>query len=320
MKLQPYKFKPLLKTVIWGGDRIKQFKGIDTSLQNVGESWEVSGVEGHESIVDGGPDDGLSLSQLIAKYGSQLLGERVFEQYGNQFPLLVKLIDAHRDLSVQVHPNDALARRKHDCNGKTEMWYVIDHEPQAQIMAGFNRNITATDYDHMVADGTIMDAISHHKSRRGQVFFLPAGRIHAIGAGNFVAEIQQSSDVTYRVYDYNRLDTNGQPRELHTTLAREALDFTKVDEKCEITPPENAESSTLVACDYFIAEKHCINGSLTISIPDSFVILMCIDGSAEFCNQIMPKVRIRQGETLLIPACMAQVTLIGHATLLTAHC
>lgn len=320
MILQPYKFKPLLKSVLWGGERIKAFKGIDTQLLQVGESWEISGIHDMESVVDGGTDDGLTLTQLTDKYGPALVGQRVYERHGNRFPLLVKLIDAHRDLSVQVHPDDQMAQRLYGCNGKTEMWYVIDREPGAQIMSGFSHDITAEEYDRLVAEGTIMSVVAHHTSHRGQVFFLPAGRIHAIGAGNFVAEIQQSSDVTYRVFDYNRVDSNGQQRELHTALARQALDFAQLPATAANLCPENAESSNLVTCDYFVVDRHKVKGTLTINVPDSFMIIMCIEGSVELEGENMPKVRLSRGQTVLCPACLPQCTLEGCATLLTAHC
>ncbi|MBR6432558.1 MAG: class I mannose-6-phosphate isomerase, partial [Muribaculaceae bacterium] len=189
----------MLKTVIWGGEQIVAFKGIDTDLHGVGESWELSGIDGMESVVDGGEDDGLTLTQLIDRHGAALLGGQVYQLCGNRFPLLVKLIDAHRDLSVQVHPNDEMAMRMHGCLGKSEMWYVIDHEPDAHIQVGFKQAITPEDYDRHLANGTIMDVVANHESHRGQVFFLPAGCIHSIGAGNMVVEVQQASDVTYRV-------------------------------------------------------------------------------------------------------------------------
>ena len=319
MNLRPYKFKPLLKTVIWGGEKIVAFKGIDSELHQVGESWELSGVDGHESVVDGGPDDGLTLSQLIERHGAELVGERVYRKHGNKFPLLVKLIDARRDLSVQVHPDDEMAQRVHGCSGKTEMWYVIDHEPGAQIMSGFSRDITPEEYDRRVADSTIMDVVNHHTSHRGQVFFLPAGRIHAIGAGNLIAEIQQTSDITYRVFDYNRVDKDGHQRQLHTQLARQALDFNATTDAVTICP-KDTDRSTLVACNFFAVYRYQVKDMLTLQIPDSFLIVMCVDGIAEICTENQPKLRLTRGQTILMPACLHSITLHGTATVLTAHC
>ena len=319
MNLRPYKFRPVLKTVIWGGEQIIAFKGIDTDLHGVGESWELSGIAGMESVVDGGEDDGLTLTQLIDRYGAALLGEKCYERYGNRFPLLVKLIDAHRDLSVQVHPDDALAQRLHGCNGKTEMWYVIDHAPDSQIMAGFERPITAEDYDRLVADGNIMDVVAHHASHNGQVYFLPAGCIHAIGAGNLIAEIQQSCDVTYRVHDYNRLDKDGKPRQLHTAQAREALNYSTYDECLQQSGARINEGNVLVSCDYFVVERYAIAGTTQLDLPQSFLVMMCVDGGVDVTDENGALTTLHRGETILVPACLSRLVLHGTATVLTAR-
>lgn len=319
MKLRPYKFRPVLKTVIWGGERILAFKGCDTNLHGVGESWELSGIDGMESVVDGGQDDGLTLTQLIDRHGAALLGERVYRQCGNHFPLLVKLIDAHRDLSVQVHPDDAMAQRMHGCSGKTEMWYVIDHEPGAQIMAGFSQGITPEEYDRRVADGSMMDVVKHHTSHNGQVYFLPAGCIHAIGAGNFVAEIQQSSDITYRVFDYNRLDKDGHPRQLHTAQAREALNYSTYDECLLQSGATICKGGVSVSCDNFTVERLAVAGAVQLDLPESFLVVMCVDGEVEILDETGTVTTLHRGQTILVPACLSQLTLHGSATLLTAR-
>ena len=198
VNIKPFKFVPYLKSVLWGGERIAIYKGIDTDQHAIGESWEVSGVPGHESVVAEGEDRGLTLPQLIDRYRGALVGEAVYEKYGNTFPLLVKLIDAKRDLSLQVHPNDELAMKRHGSRGKTEMWYIIDADEGASIYAGLSQSITPDEYERMVADNTVMDVVARHESHAGDLFFLPAGRIHAIGAGNLLAEIQETSDITYR--------------------------------------------------------------------------------------------------------------------------
>lgn len=316
MNLRPYKFKPLLKTVIWGGEKIVAFKGIDSELHQVGESWELSGVEGHESVVDGGPDDGLTLTQLIERHGAELVGERVYRKHGTKFPLLVKLIDAQRDLSVQVHPDDEMAQRVHGCSGKTEMWYVIDHEPGAQIMAGFSRDITPDEYDRRVADGTIMDVVRHYSSHRGQVFFLPAGRIHAIGAGNLIAEIQQTSDITYRVFDYNRVDQDGHQRQLHTALARQALTFTASTTQSE----SSTDDDMLVSCPQFVVCRHLVDGNTDMILPDAFMVMMCIAGNAQIIDNYGEVTTLRCGETTLIPASHTHLSIHGKTTLITAYC
>ena len=228
--MKPYKFEPYLKTTIWGGYQIAPFKGIYTAQPNIGESWEISGVSGHESVaihrglVDD-VDEGLTLTQLIDKYKGLLGGEKVYRKYGNKFPLLVKFIDSRQDLSVQVHPDDKLAQKRHSCNGKTEMWYVIKSDVGSKIYAGLNKSITPEEYEQLATAEPVagrspmQDVIVAHEAHEGDLYFLPAGRLHAIGAGNFLAEIQQTSDITYRVYDFGRKDVHGNPRELHTELA-----------------------------------------------------------------------------------------------------
>ena len=319
MNLRPYKFKPVLKTVIWGGEQIVAFKGLDTDLHGVGESWELSGIDGMESVVDGGEDDGLTLTQLIDRHGAELLGGHVYRLFGNRFPLLVKLIDAHRNLSVQVHPDDEMAMRLHGCSGKSEMWYVIDHEPDAYIQAGFKQAITPEDYDRHVANGTIMDVVANHESHRGQVFFLPAGCIHSIGAGNMVVEVQQASDVTYRVFDYNRLDKDGFPRQLHACQAREALNYSSYDECVRQSGATINDEDVLVACDHFVVEHLEVAGTTRLDMPESFLVMICVKGKLEVVDENGSVTTMRRGETILVPACLSWLDIQGNATLLTAH-
>jgi mannose-6-phosphate isomerase len=319
MNLKPYKFRPVLKTVIWGGEQIVAFKGIDSDLHEVGESWELSGIDGMESVVDGGEDDGLTLTQLIDRHGAALLGEQVYMLHGNRFPLLVKLIDAHRDLSVQVHPGDVMAQRLHSCSGKSEMWYVLDNEPGACIQAGFKEAITPEDYDRHVADGTIMDVVASHESRRGQVYFLPAGCIHSIGAGNMVVEVQQASDVTYRVFDYNRLDKDGHPRQLHTRQAREALNYSSYDECIRQSGATINDGEVLVECNHFVVERYEVAGMTHLEIPESFLVMICVEGEVEVVDENGSVTMMRRGVTILVPACLSRLDLHGNATLLTAH-
>ena len=234
--MKPYKFEPYLKTTIWGGYQIAPFKGIFTAQPNIGESWEISGVPGHESVAieRGLVDDvdvGLNLVELIDKYKSKLVGEKVYKKYGNKFPLLIKFIDSRQDLSVQVHPDDKLAMERHGCAGKTEMWYIIKSDVGAKIYAGLSKSITPDEYEKLATAEPInghspmQDVIATHEAHQGDLYFLPAGRLHAIGAGNFLAEIQQTSDITYRVYDFGRKDAHGNPRELHIEEAKEAIDY-----------------------------------------------------------------------------------------------
>ena len=318
--IKPFKFVPYLKSVLWGGERIAPYKGIVTDQHEIGESWEVSGVTGHESVVAEGDDRGLTLPQLIDKYRGALVGDAVYEKFGTTFPLLVKLIDAKRDLSLQVHPNDELARKRHDSFGKTEMWYIIDAEEGASIYAGLSQSITPADYERMVADNTIMDAVARHESNAGDLFFLPAGRIHAIGAGNLLAEIQQTSDITYRVYDFGRLDANGQPRQLHTELAKDAIDYTVYDNyKSDYKRMAEGEVE-LVKCQYFDVRKVVVTCACDIdsSQCDSFRIIMCLDGAVEIVDNFSNVTEMHRGETILVPAATSSLRITGEATLLTA--
>lgn len=322
--MKPYKFTPYLKTVIWGGSKIASFKGIETSQENIGESWEISGVPGHESIcadrgIPNDPDSGLTLYELIDKYRATLVGHRIYERFGSQFPLLVKIIDSQQDLSVQVHPDDELARKRHNCAGKTEMWYIIANEPEAQIYAGLKKNITPAEYEQLATKETAAgenpfeDVIAAHESHAGDVFFLPAGRLHAIGAGNLLAEIQQTSDITYRVYDYGRRDADGHTRELHVQQAKKAIDYhVYADYR---TPYEKSLSSAkLVSCPYFTVYREIVTSEAHINYHcDSFVIVMCLKGEATVND-----VHVRQGETILVPACDNVLDVKGNATLLTA--
>ena len=222
--MRPLKFKTILKQTIWGGDRILSLKHLDCNIENVGESWEISGVKGNESVVAEGEYEGMPLNTLVATLKDQLMGKENYQRFGDEFPLLVKFIDAHKDLSIQVHPNDEIARRHGKPRGKTEMWYVLEPESTDTFLYnGLAASITPQQYEAMVDDGTITQALARHTVSEGDVFFIPAGRIHAIGKGCLVAEIQQTSDVTYRIYDFKRKDKDGNYRELHTKQAAECL-------------------------------------------------------------------------------------------------
>lgn len=313
-------FTPYLKSVIWGGERIAPFKGIKTDRNAIGESWEISAVPGHVSVVDKGPESGKSLCELIREHGAQLVGKDIFDRFGENFPLLIKIIDARDDLSVQVHPDDALARERHNSPGKTEMWHVIDTDAGARIYVGLKESITPEEYERRVADNSIMDVIATYDSAPGDTFFLPAGRIHAIGAGNLLAEIQQTSDITYRIYDYDRRDKDGNPRQLHTAEARDAIDYT-------VHPDyrSNPAGSLLADCTYFVVHKLNLTSEPTV-VPhtrESFTIVMCLSGEAEItCSTGLTDsnpqtLRISQGETLLFPATITSISATGTAGLLS---
>ena len=316
--MEIYKFNNILKPVLWGGDKLVAFKGLPACDEPIGESWELSAVPGHESVVKGGEDDGLTLTQLVQRYGADLVGEDVYRRYGDCFPLLIKLIDAKRDLSIQVHPDDAMAQRRHGSFGKNEMWYILDADEGATIATGFKRPITPEEFDRHLAEGTILDVVNRDASHPGDVFYIPAGMIHAIGAGNLLAEVQQSSDITYRVWDYNRRDADGNLRELHTSQAREALDYNALDGQVALPEPSLIGSTELLTTRYFSLTHYIVDKGLRIEIPQShsFLALTCIQGESLIEAEGLPSSAIKQGETVLIPACAHWVVFTGSARLL----
>ena len=316
--MEIYKFNNILKPVLWGGDKLVAFKGLPACDEPIGESWELSAVPGHESVVKGGEDDGLTLSQLVQRYGADLVGEDVYRRYGDCFPLLIKLIDAKRDLSIQVHPDDAMAQRRHGSFGKNEMWYILDADEGATIATGFKRPITPEEFDRHLAEGTILDVVNRDASHPGDVFYIPAGMIHAIGAGNLLAEVQQSSDITYRVWDYNRRDAAGNLRELHTSQAREALDYNALDGQVTLPEPSLIGSTELLTTRYFSLTHYIVDKGLRLEIPQShsFLALTCIQGESLIEAEGLPSSTIKQGETVLIPACAHWVVFTGSARLL----
>lgn len=282
--MYPLKFEPILKQTLWGGDKIISFKQLNDTRTEVGESWEISAVEGSESIVAEGPDKGMTLTEVLSKYREELLGEANYARFGVKFPLLVKFIDARQDLSIQVHPSDELAKKRHNSMGKTEMWYVIGADKGAKLRSGFSEQITPKEYKDRVYNNTITEVLQEYDIQPGDVFFLPAGRVHSIGAGAFIAEIQQTSDVTYRIYDFDRKDAKGNARELHTDLAREAINFEVLDDyRTQYDVVEN-EPIELVACPYFTTSLYDMTEEITCDYSelDSFVIFVCVEGS---CTQ-----------------------------------
>ena len=313
-----FKFQPLLKQTLWGGDRIIPFKHLNSNIDNVGDSWEISGVPGNETIVSEGPQQGKSLNQLVNELKGALVGEENYLLYGDQFPLLVKFIDARQDLSIQVHPNDEIARRHGQLRGKTEMWYCMNGE--ASLYCGLKSVITPEEYAHMVDDDTITDALARYDVHEGDVFFIPAGRIHAIGAGCFVAEIQQTSDVTYRIYDFKRKDKNGNYRELHTQLAAEAIDYNVLpDYRTDYTPQLDMPQQ-VVRCPYFTTAVYDLTEPMLIDYTDldSFVILIGIKGEGSLTAD-GETTTLRAGETILLPATTKQVEIQGTLRFLETY-
>ena len=316
--MYPLKFEPILKSMVWGGERIPSFKSITTDRHNIGESWEISGVKDNESVVSNGEFAGRTITDLVREYKDKLIGKGNWERTGEEFPLLVKFIDAKQDLSIQVHPDDELAARKHNgSKGKTEMWYVVDTAPGAHLMSGLKKEITPEEYVERVNSNTITDVLEDFSLQPGDVFFLPAGRIHSIGAGSFIAEIQQTSDITYRISDFGRLGLDGKPRQLHTELAKEAIDY-KVypDYKTSYEKHKNCEN-VLVDCRYFTTSLYDLDREHVIDMKDldSFLIIICIDGKGTLTDSEGNSVPVHKGETVLIPASSASVTAVPDGTM-----
>ncbi|MDL2277594.1 class I mannose-6-phosphate isomerase [Parabacteroides sp. OttesenSCG-928-G07] len=302
--LHPLKFKPILKELIWGGSKICRFKGISPVQERIGESWEVSDVSGNRSVVANGLLEGKSLDELIGRYAKRLLGDSVSERYGTTFPLLIKFIDAKEDLSIQVHPDDELAKKRHQAWGKTEMWYVIDADPGAKLYVGFSQPVTPEEYARRVADNTLTEVLKSYTVKAGDVFFIPAGTVHAVGSGCFLVEIQQNSDITYRIYDYDRRDANGNKRELHTEWAMEAIDFTCLPDYQTAYVMRTNEPVRLVKSAYFTTNLLDIDTQIIRDYAnyDSFFFYVCLKGSATLKDDISQEIQIKQGVTVLIPA------------------
>ena len=311
--LYPLKFKPILKEKIWGGSKLNTFLHKDSDSNQVGESWEISDVEGDFSIVAKGELQGKTLRSLIEKYQSELVGKSIYEHFQNKFPLLIKFIDAKENLSVQLHPDDVLAKKRHNSFGKTEMWYIMQADEGCGIIVGFKDGVSVEDYENSLKNNSIEDLLNFEEVNPGDTFFIKPGLIHAIGKGVVLAEIQQTSDITYRVYDYNRTDDEGNSRQLHTEEAKEAIDFEANDEyKIDYTSKENNKTS-LVENQYFKTKQIKLSQELTLdySSTDSFVIYMNIEGDTKVSTDRGDEV-LKAGETLLIPACIDEVKITSN--------
>lgn len=322
--MYPLKFKPILKSTIWGGEKIIPFKHLDCQQAQVGESWEISDVPGDESVVAYGADAGKNLTQLVSEYKASLVGENNYKRFNGKFPLLIKFIDAQQDLSIQVHPNDELAMKRHNSMGKTEMWYVIGNDGgKAHLRSGLSKQITPEEYAQMIADNTICDALADYAVQPGDVFFLPAGRIHSIGAGCFIAEIQQTSNITYRIYDFNRKDKNGNTRELHTELSKDAIDYAvSEDYRTHYTPKQN-EPVELVTCPYFTTTVYDLTEPMDMDYSelDSFVIYICMEGACHITDNEGNQVSLQAGESVLFPATTQKLSVKpeGHVKFLETY-
>jgi mannose-6-phosphate isomerase len=315
-----YKFEPLLKQTLWGGDKIIPFKHLNTQMERVGESWEISGVKDNETIVANGPDKGKSLNQLVSEQKAKLVGEENYQRFGDEFPLLVKFIDASQDLSIQVHPNDETAHRLGKPHGKTEMWYTLESAPGAHLYNGLKKKITAEEYEQMVANDTIVDALARYEIKEGDVFYIPAGRIHAIGSGCFVTEIQETSDVTFRIYDYKRKDKDGNYRELHIKEAAQCIDFTVLPNYRAGYEPILNEGVQLVESPYFTTAVYDLTEPMTLDYSelDSFVILIAVKGEGAItCNG--EQMTFKMGDTILLPATTNEVKVEGVVRFLETY-
>ncbi len=302
--LYPLKFLPLYKQVIWGGNRLRDYGFHYEPLPNCGELWALSSVEGHESVIANGFLAENTLNEAIEVYMGDLVGDKVYNRYGTEFPLLVKLIDAARDLSIQVHPGDELAQQRGMARGKTEMWYVMQADPEARLISGFRRDTTPEEYTAALASGHLTDLLHSEQPAPGDVFFIPAGRVHALGKGLMVAEIQQTSDCTYRIYDYDRVDADGRKRQLHTAEATDAIDFSgiKTTAATRYTARRN-QTVTLAHCPYFTTRLIDFDQPMRKNLEDqdSFVIYLCIGGLAAV-KSLETIVPMHTGECVLVPA------------------
>jgi mannose-6-phosphate isomerase len=315
-ELYPLKFKPIIHDKIWGGAKLRGILNKPIKSDKAGESWEISTFPENISVVQNGFLKGNNLVELIEIYMGELVGDRIYKKFGLMFPLLIKFIDANDNLSIQVHPNDMMAKKRHDCFGKTEMWYVMQAEKDARLILGFNHKSNKDEYLYHLGHNTLLDLLHNEVVKEGDVFFLPAGRVHAIGAGILLTEIQQTSDMTYRIYDFDRKDAHGKPRELHTELALDSINFEDhKDFKTNYSHESNLPVE-LITCPYFTT-KHL---HLTQKLErdwfdlDCFVIYICLDGSCEINYKLKEKINLTKGETILIPAMFSEYSIVPDSS------
>ncbi|WP_395063621.1 type I phosphomannose isomerase catalytic subunit [Flavobacterium sp.] len=318
MKIYPLQFQPILKDRIWGGTKLKTYLNKPITSEITGESWEISTVENDVSIIANGFFKGKSLNELINEFPEEVLGTKVYKQFDKQFPLLFKYLDAREDLSIQVHPNDELAKKRHNSFGKTEMWYVMQADANAKLIVGFKEKSSPEEYLKSLENKTIIDILDTKKVKKGDVFFLATGTVHAIGAGTVIAEIQQTSDITYRIYDFDRVDANGNTRELHVDLALDAINYNVVDAQKNYSKVEN-EANVMVDCPYFTTNFIPLDGAMKFDKnKESFSVYMCVEGSFELLYK-EEKYDYKTGDTLLIPAEMTGFEIKGKASVLEIY-
>ncbi len=315
MEVYPLIFKPILKDRIWGGTKLSSELNKEISTKTTGESWEISTVPGDISVVANGIYKDTNLNELIEQYPEKLLGKKIYEKFGLDFPLLFKFLDAKDDLSIQLHPNDELAKKRHNSFGKTEMWYVMQADDNARLIVGFKEKSSPEEYLKNLNNKTLVSILDQVPVKKGDVFFLETGTIHAIGAGIVIAEIQQTSDITYRIYDFDRKDVNGNTRELHVDLALEAINYDVVEAKKEYSLFEN-KSNEVVKCPYFTTNVIPLNGKLVkVKNDDCFVVYMCTEGEFSI-NYNNHNFEFKKGDTILLPSVLSEFQLIGQANLL----
>lgn len=311
-KLYPLKFNPIFKDKLWGGQKINTVLGKDYGdLPNCGETWELSGVKGNISTISNGALTGEDLRSVLAREKETLVGRKNYEEYGDEFPLLIKFIDANQDLSIQVHPDDKLAAERHDSKGKTEMWYVMQADEGASLISGFSKEVDQASYVEHFESGRLADILNREAVQADDVFFLPAGRVHTIGKGLLIAEIQQTSDITYRIYDFDRVDAQGNKRELHVEQALDAIDFKKYDQyKTSYVDQSNARVQ-LERCAFFTTNKLTLDQAMNIDLSglDSFKIYICLEGKASIQYGEGASESIAMGEVILVPALMTNYTI-----------
>ena len=302
--LYPLKFHPILKDKIWGGQKLARLLGKNSDSDKVGESWEISDVDGDESVVSNGSLKGKSLKQLIETHQQDLIGHKNYKTFKNKFPLLIKFIDAKEDLSIQLHPNDVLARERHNSFGKTEMWHVMHADDDSNLIVGFNQEVNKTKYLQHLKDKSLTEILNFDKVKKGDTYFIEVGRVHAIGAGVLLAEIQQTSDITYRVYDWDRVDDQGKSRELHNDLAIDAIDFDMKDDFRVAYEKAKNTSNQMVSCQYFTTNYIHLDSEIAkTNTFDSFIIYICTEGEARI-KVYSSEETLKKGETILMPACI----------------
>ncbi len=307
--LYPIKFGPILKDKIWGGQKLNAILNKESELPNIGESWEISDVEGDTSIVANGRLKGQTLKQLLESYKADLIGDKNYNIFGNKFPLLIKFIDAKEDLSIQLHPNDELAKERHNSFGKTEMWYVMQADEASNLIVGFNKKINRETYLEHLEDKSLTKILNFDTVKEGDTYFIEVGRVHAIGAGVMLAEIQQTSDITYRVYDWDRVDDQGNERELHNDLAIDAFNFEMEDDFRVSYLKEENQSNKMVSCPYFTTNYLAVTDMIQkTNLQDSFIIYICVDGEVTITTSNGVET-ITKGETILIPAVIKDFSL-----------